>query len=84
MENFGALQWITLFLSLIAVAPFLFRFIPAVAHYLMCKVYPVQKVIIQHKHDGIVLKSVTIDLKSSTPLVTQIALAAKDKGDAHG
>ncbi|MDN0088372.1 hypothetical protein QVN42_13460 [Yersinia nurmii] len=83
MENLGALQIIIGIGSLIAITPFVMRFIPAIFHFLICKIQPIQKVTIQHKHDGEIIKSITIDLKSSTPLVTQIALAAKKSGGTN-
>ncbi|WP_439291817.1 MULTISPECIES: hypothetical protein [Rahnella] len=84
MLNLGALQIIIGIGSLIAISPFAVRFFPAIFHFLVCKTYPVQKVTIQHKHDGEIVNSITIDLKSSIPLVTQLALAAKKSGDANG
>lgn len=83
MANMGLLQILIGVISLIAVAPFCVRLFSALVHYVCCKMYPVQKVTIQHKHDGEIVNSITVDLKSSIPLVTQIALASKNSGGTN-
>ena len=83
MSNMGTVQIVVLVFSLIAVAPFCLRFISAILHALVCKAFPVQKITIQHKHDGQIVNSITVDLKSSIPLVTQIALASNKENKAN-
>lgn len=73
--------WVILAISTIAIAPFAIYFAKAFIYFIVCKLNPIQKLTIQHIHDGKVTNTITLELNSSIPIVRQIALQTQRTKD---
>ncbi|HBN5549421.1 TPA: hypothetical protein OUB89_000974 [Proteus mirabilis] len=74
LAEVSTFTWVILAISTIAIAPFAIYFVKAFIFFIVCKLNPIQKLTVQHVHDGKITNTITLELNSSIPIVRQIAI----------